>query len=76
VALKINPKKAIIWAVKLGVTAAVIWWVVSQVRWHDEVVTRQGTSLRALEQADGKVLVADGGKPIWRPVSDFEQVAG
>jgi len=68
-------RKAVVFLVKLAVTAALVWWVVSGVSWNDYAVTRDGRRLRVLEVRDGQVKVALGGEArTWRPAGDFCRV--
>lgn len=63
-------------AAKLAVTAGVLWWVISAVRWHDHVVTAEGRSLRVLDRSGGRVQVDGQTGPVWRAQGEFQALHG
>ena len=69
-------RKSLVLLAKLAVTAALLWWVVSGVRWHDYVVTAAGRPLRVLEARGDRLRVAEGPGPQWRRRSDFQSLQG
>lgn len=69
-------KKLLVLSVKLAVTAGVLWWVLSGVRWHDYVVTPDGETRQVLDARGDRVLVAADGGPQWQPAGRFRDVEG
>ena len=70
-------RKLVVLAIKLAVTAGLLWWVLARVQWADHVVETDGGTRRVLAVRPGEVRVAgDDGAPQWRPETDFQTVGG
>ena len=70
-------RKLIVLLLKLAVTAGLLWWVLSGVRWHDHAVDRAtGREHRVLDARPGQVQVQTGAGPQWRPVGQFQALGG
>ena len=69
-------RKTALLLLKLAVTAGLLWWVVSGVRWHDYAVDKSGRTVRVLASQPGQVRLAGDPPDRWRPAEQFELLAG